>query len=244
MNKIRTLILDDEQHWQLVLRRMAEAHPMVEITGVCGSAEEALPALTSGQNDLVLLDVQLAEVNGIDLAKGLENPPLVIFITTHDRFALRSYEVEAVDFLVKPVQTDRFFQAIEKAHKRLELMGNFDPEEAEALEMLDNEFFFVKEQQGYVKVTIEEIIYVKSLENYIQIVTKDNTHTVLSSLNYIEQKLGPRFMRIHRSYLVNLLRINAFTNESVVADTHELPVGGQSLEQFKQDCVYKNLVKK
>jgi DNA-binding LytR/AlgR family response regulator len=244
MNKIRTLILDDEQHWQLVLRRMAEAHPLIEISGIYGSPMEAIPALTSGQIDLVLLDVQLTEVNGIDFAKGLENPPLVVFITTHDRFALKSYEVEAVDFLVKPVQLDRFFLAIDKVQKRLKFLASKVPEEPETLEVLDNSFFFVKEQQGYTKIIIDNILFVKSLENYIQIVTPDSTHTILSSLNFIEQKLGAKFMRIHRSYLVNLLKISSFTSEIVVTGHHELPLGGQYLEQFKQDFVYRNLFKK
>lgn len=244
MDKIRTLILDDEQHWQLVLRRMAEAHPSIAISGVYGSPAEAIPSISKGDNDLLLLDVQLAEVNGIDFVKGIENPPLVILITTHDRFALKSYEIDAVDFLVKPVQTERFFKAIEKVEKRLEMLSALTDEVQTSMEPLENGFFFVKEQQGYTKVNIEEILFVKSLENYIQIVTTDSTHTILSSLNSIEQKLGPKFMRIHRSYLVNLHRIATFSNESVNTGGYDLPLGGQYLEQFKQDFVNRNLLKK
>ena len=244
MSKIRTLILDDERHWQLVLRRMAEAHPLIEISGVYGSPMEAVPALNSGMNDLVLLDVQLAEINGIDFAKSLENPPLVIFITTHDRFALKSYEVEAVDFLVKPVLLERFFAAIEKVKNRLDLLAPHLPEETETLDILDNDFFFVKENQVYSKVVIDDILFVKSLENYIQIVTSDSTHTILLSLNFIEQKLGIKFMRIHRSYLVKLSKIASFTTEIVFVGAHELPLGGQYLEQFKQGFMNRNLLKK
>ncbi len=245
MTQIRTLLLEDEPHWQIVLRRMIEAHPMLDLGGVYSSPLEALPALSSKKYDLMLLDVEFAEINGIDFANSLDNPPLIIFVTTHDRFALKSYEVDAVDFLVKPVQMDRFLQAIEKVNRRLELINKVttstDLVMSESSEM---EFFFVKEQNEYSKVIIDDILYVKSLENYIQIITHDTTHTTLASLNFIENKLGNKFMRIHRSYLVNLNHIDSFNNETVVVKGNELPIGGQYTEQFKSDFVLRNIFKK
>lgn len=245
MTQIRTLLLEDEPHWQIVLRRMIEAHPMLDLGGVYSSPLEALPALSGKKYDLMLLDVEFAEINGIDFANSLDNPPLIIFVTTHDRFALKSYEVDAVDFLVKPVQMDRFLQAIEKVNRRLELINKVatstDLVMSESSEM---EFFFVKEQNEYSKVIIDDILYVKSLENYIQIITHDTTHTTLASLNFIENKLGNKFMRIHRSYLVNLKHIDSFNNETLVVKGNELPIGGQYTEQFKSDFVLRNIFKK
>lgn len=245
MKRIKTLILDDELHWQLVLRRMVESHHLLELGGVFGSPLEALPALHSGEYDLVLLDVEFAEINGIDFATSLENPPLIIFVTTHSQSALKSYEAEPVDFLTKPVQMDRFLKAVDKVQRRLELLHKTPVADVATQEPVsDNEFFFVKEQNGYTKVKVEDILFVKSLENYIQIYTQDATHTTLASLNFIEGKLGPKFMRIHRSYLVNLARIDTFTNETIIVRGHELPIGGQYLEQFKNDFVHRNILKK
>ncbi len=244
MQKIRVLLLEDEPHWQVVLRRMIEAHPLLELAGVFGSPLEALSALNEDAFDLVLLDVEFAEINGIEFVKTLNKPPLVILVTTHDRFALKSYEIDTVDFLVKPVSIDRFLKAIEKAKRRL------DPQARPIAEFVDNEvateleFFFIKEQSGYTKVRLDDIIFVKSLENYIQIVTKDFTHTTLASLNFIEGRLGPKFMRVHRSFLVSLQHIDTFTNETVIAAGHEIPLGGQYQDQFKSEFVSRNVLKK
>ncbi len=244
MRKIRTLLLEDEPHWQIVLRRMIEAHPLLELAGVFGSPLEALPALSAGDLDLVLLDVEFAEINGIEFVKTLDTPPLIILVTTHDRFALKSYEIDTVDFLVKPVAIDRFLKAIEKVKRRLGVQPRV------IAELVDNEvageleFFFIKEQSGYTKVRIDDIIFVKSLENYIQIVTKDSTHTTLASLNFIESRLGTKFMRIHRSFLVSLQHIDTFTNDIVMAAGYDVPLGGQYQEQFKSEFVHRNVLKK
>lgn len=243
MATIRTLLLEDEPHWQIVLRRMIEAHPGLELTGIFGSPMEALPALTTGEFDLVLLDVEFAETNGIDFIKSIENPPLVVFVTTHDRFALKSYEIDAVDFLVKPVDMSRFLQAIEKVKRRLESYAK-PPADLIVSETSELEFFFVKEQNEYSKVKIDDILFIRSLENYIQIITKDATHTTLASLNFIESKLGNRFMRTHRSFLVGLQHIDSFTNEVIIIQGHELPIGGQYVEQFKSEFVLRNVLKR
>lgn len=235
--------MEDEQHWQIVLRRMVEAHPMLELGGVFGSPIEALPALSDHQCDLILLDVEFAEINGIDFAMTLQNPPLIIFVTTHSQSALKGYDADPVDFLVKPVQMDRFLKAIEKVQRRLALPIP-PPVSSSSGANGEEDFFFVKDQQGYSRVNINDILFVKSLENYIQITTTETTHTTLASLQFIEQRLGNKFMRIHRSYLANLSKIDAFTAEVVVVGGSELPIGGQYLEQFKQAFVQRNLLKK
>jgi DNA-binding LytR/AlgR family response regulator len=246
MSLIRTLILDDEPHWQLVLRRMAESHPLLEVIGTYGSPLEALPAIADERPDLLLLDVEFAEMNGFDFAQSLENPPLIVFVTTHDRFALRSYDVEAVDFLVKPVQIERFLRAIDKVRRRLETTGRavsgseMPPRENDKT----SDFFLIKDQQGYFKVRQADILFVKSLENYIQIMTPTHTYTTLASLNFVENRLGAGFMRVHRSYLVNLDKIDYFNNDLIVVNGQEVPLGGQYLEQFKQEFVHRNLFKR
>jgi DNA-binding LytR/AlgR family response regulator len=242
---IRTLILEDEPHWQLVLRRMAESHPMLEVIGIYGSPLEALPAIANQKPDLILLDVEFAEINGFAFAKSLDNPPLIIFVTTHSKFAVQSYEVEAVDFLVKPVMIDRFIKAIDKVHRRLELREQPAEVIVEQNNGLKNNFFFIKDQQGYVKVRYDEILFIRSMENYVQIVTATHSFMTLAALQHVEARLGSDFMRVHRSYIVNLDKIEQFNNEIIQIGTHEIPLGGgQYQDQFKQDFVYRNLLKR
>lgn len=241
---IRTLILEDEPHWQLVLRRMATSHPLLEVIGIYGSPLEAIPAIKSQKPDLILLDVEFAEINGFAFAQSLENPPLIVFVTTHAKFAVQSYEVEAVDFLVKPVMIDRFLKSIEKVRKRLEGQGSgsvysLEPQQEKA------DFFFIKDQHGYVKIQTSDILYIRSMENYVQIVTALHTYVTLGALQHVESRLGKEFMRVHRSYIVNLNKIDQFNNETIQIGAHEIPLGGgQYQDQFKQDFVYRNLLKR
>lgn len=241
---IRTLILDDEPHWQLVLRRMAESHPLLEVIGTYGSPLEALPAIADEKPDLLLLDVEFAEMNGFDFAQTLEHPPLIVFVTTHERFAVRSYDVEAVDFLVKPVQIERFLRAVDKVRRRMESNGRTNSELVTKDQEKTADFFLIKDQQAYFKVRMADILFVKSLENYIQIVTPTHTYTTLASLNFVENRLGAGFMRVHRSYLVNLDKIDYFNTDLIVVSGQEVPLGGQYLEQFKQEFVHRNLFKR
>jgi DNA-binding LytR/AlgR family response regulator len=244
MLKIRTIILEDEAHWQIVLKRMADHHPSLEVIGVYGSPMEALPAVTENSPDLLLLDVEFAEINGIDFAKSLDKPPLIIFVTTHTHFAAKSYEADAVDYLVKPVKVERFLQAIDKVRRRLSPQQDNDSEQDELAVALTHQFFFIKEAQGYIKINLSDVLYVKSMENYIQVVTAKETFTTLGALNFVEQRLGKGFLRTHRSYLVNLEKVELYNNETVIINGQSLPLGGQYAEKFKQEFIYANLLKK
>jgi DNA-binding LytR/AlgR family response regulator len=244
MLKIRTIILEDEAHWQIVLQRMADHHPLLDVIGVYASPMEALPAVTQDMPDLLLLDVEFAEINGIDFAKSLDNPPMIIFVTTHAHFAAKSYEADAVDYLVKPVKVERFLQAIDKVRRRMSPSSESELEQEDNISILANQFFFIKEAQGYVKINLTEVLYVKSLENYIQVVTTKGIYTTLGALNFVEQRLGKGFLRTHRSYLVNLEKVELYNSEVVVINGQSLPLGGQFAEKFKQEFIYSNLLKK
>lgn len=243
MNRIRTLILEDEQHWQLILQRMVESHPLLELAGIFCSPLEALPAIAGNRPDLLLLDVEFAEINGFAFAQSLDNPPLIVFVTTHANFAAQSYEVEAVDFLVKPVQIDRFIKSIDKVRRLLELQNAAQIEHT-IEEDKSSDFFFIKDQNGYIKLKPEEILFVKSMENYVQFITANNTYTTLASLQSVETSLGASFMRVHRSYLINLSKIDQFTNDAITIDNHSIPLGGQYADQFKNEFIYRNLLKR
>jgi DNA-binding LytR/AlgR family response regulator len=247
MPRVKTIILDDEPHWQVVLRRMAEAHPQLEVTGTYGSAQDALNAIAMDRPQLILSDIEMAEINGIELIRSMESPPYVVFVTTHEQFAVDSYQVDAVDYLVKPVTVARFERAINKVIKRMQPSEVSDLDNGTLIDHSDNDvisFFFIKDQNTFVKINCEDILFIKSLENYIQIFTDKGAFTTLATLSYIESRLGPSFMRVHRSYIVNLEKVETFTTEDIRFGQHEVPLGGQYQEQFKTNFVQKNLLKK
>jgi DNA-binding LytR/AlgR family response regulator len=243
MQQLRTIILDDEPHWQLVLSRMAASHPLIDVIATAGSLAATVDAIRHHQPDLLLVDVELAEANGIDFVKGLIDPPMVVFITTHPHFALKSYEVDAVDYIVKPVTIERFSAAIDRVLLRRSVGAealSVPPESADQAPS----FFFIKEQNNFIKIRCADILFVKSMENYVQIFTETNVYTTLSALTHIETRLGASFMRVHRSYLVNLEKVESFTHEAIQFGIHEVPLGGQYMDQFKTDFVQRNLLRK
>jgi DNA-binding LytR/AlgR family response regulator len=227
---IRTIIIDDEEDWRDGISARVEAHPKLELIGVFESPMAAYDLITEGVVDLILLDVEMQDANGVEFMRHLSKPPMVIFITSHRDFAIESYEVKAVDYLLKPLSTGRFMQAIEKVMLRLE---------AENEPVSDDNFFFIRENNSFVKIEVAEILFLKSLENYIQIVTPTRIYTTLMPLSSAENSLPKaQFLRVHRSFLVNISKVTVVNKTEVLIDAHEIPIG-----RAYADVVFNSLVK-
>jgi DNA-binding LytR/AlgR family response regulator len=227
---ITTIIIDDEEDWRDNIAERVEAHPKLDLIGVFESSMAAYDLITEGGVDLILLDIEMPESNGVDFMRQLSKPPMVIFITSHRDFALESYEVKAVDYLLKPLSKVRFMQAIEKVltHKS-----------AENEAVLDETFFFIRENNSFVKVEIADILFLKSLENYTQIITPSRTYTTLIPLSSAEDKLPKTsFLRVHRSFLVNKSKITVVNKSELFILMHEIPIG-----RAYADVVFNSLVK-
>ena len=235
---IKTIIVDDDDVWRSLTTTFAEMIPLLQIEGVYSSSQEAYARLTEGDIDLAFLDIDMPILSGLGMAKSLRNPPHIIFISSHANYALDSYEVEAVDFITKPFDLERLMKGVEKVRRRIE-NAEFPKQPT------DDNFFFIRSQSSFVKIQYDELLYVKAMENFVQIVTESNKHTVLIPLSTVESQLPDDiFMRSHRSYIVNLKNITSVERDSVHIGENVVPLSDQFREKLMQSIVEKNLLKK
>ncbi|RKY92586.1 DNA-binding response regulator [candidate division KSB1 bacterium] len=210
MNKIKALIIDDEELGRKIIREYLESHPEVEVMAECRDAHHALEAIEKYHPDLLFLDVQMPEINGFELLEMLEEIPYVIFSTAYDQYALKAFEVNAVDYLLKPFDQERFDIALERVKKSIQhlqyekekienLLKNLHPEKKYLDRML------VKQLGKIIILNTEEINWIEAMEDYVNLHTARGDYLVLQSLSNLETKLDPnRFIRVHRSYIVNI----------------------------------------
>ena len=236
MKNIRTLVIDDDDDWRDSLVSRVEAHPKLELIGAYESPIAAYDLITEGSVDLILLDIEMPEVNGVAFMKNLLKPPMVIFVTAHRDFAIDSYDVQAIDYLLKPLSTLRFRQAIEKVLLR-RAETNVPTEAA-------HDFFFIKENNSYIKIEKGSILFLKSMENYTQIVTKAHTYTTLMSLSKIEETVPPLFQRVHRSYVVNISKVTAVNKSELFIDSHQIPLSRGNADDIMNNWVKSHLIGK
>jgi DNA-binding LytR/AlgR family response regulator len=229
---IKVLIVDDEPLAQEVLETYIEQIPDLELVGKCGNAIEASSVLSATTVDLILLDIQMPQVTGLELVKSLRNPPIVVFTTAYPDYALEGFELDAMDYLLKPISMERFLKAINKVRKHLQMHDatkSNDP---------DDEYFFVKADKKLIKVKFSEILYIEGLKDYVIIRMEEGRVITLQTMKSLEDKLpSDKFMRIHRSYIVALDKIHALVGNMVEVmekgQTKHLPVG----KNYKDDLL-------
>lgn len=221
---VKCLIVDDEPLAWEVLQSYIDRIESLELVGTCDSAVRAFDILKSQQVDLLFLDIQMPKLTGIEFLKALNPSPKVIFTTAYREYAVESYELNVVDYLLKPIAFDRFMMAINKVMENGE-QSTSEPA-ADALEE-DHPYLFLKSDRKMVKVYLNEISYIESLKDYIRVKTTDGREVIsLQKISYIEQKLPEDcFLRIHRSYIVPVGRVEAFSSNHVEIGGKEIPIG-------------------
>jgi two-component system LytT family response regulator len=214
---IRTVIIDDEPLARDKLRGFLAKHPAFELVGEASDGRSAITLLEESRPDLALLDIQMPELDGFEVLAAVEGQtlPYVIFVTAYDEYAVQAFEVGAVDYLLKPVSPDRFDQALERAEARLR--RGADPEFAarlaRALEQLAPtrlpvERFLVRERGRSSFVAVAEIDWIEAAGNYLKLHARSGTHLLRATMKELEARLDPtRFVRIHRTTIVNLDRV-------------------------------------
>ena len=217
--KLRTLIVDDEALARQRLRQLLEAEPGIEIIGECADGREAVAAIRAGSPDLVFLDVQMPELDGFGVLEALSGQPLplIVFVTAYDKFALRAFEVHALDYLLKPFDRERFQAALRHAmaQARDKAAGLRTEPQAAVLTQLRRETqpldrLAVKTGPHIVWVPLDNINWIESADNYVELHTGPNSHLLRETLNALEERLPPgKFVRISRSAMVNPQRIKA-----------------------------------
>ena len=219
----RCLIVDDEE----LARELIESHLGLlddfELVASCASALEAHRILQKEEVDLIFMDIEMPILKGTDFVKSLKQKPKVIFTTAYREYALDGFELDAVDYLLKPIVFGRFFKAIEK------FLAQQKSEDLPA----QKESIYLQINRKNIRVVLSEILYVESLKDYIKIYLVDETLVLKHGLTAFEKKLTPKFIRVHRSFIVNAERITAFTKNDIEIGKLEIPIG----EHFKKETL-------
>lgn len=226
MKRTRCLLVDDEPLAIALMEKHVAQLDFLELAGSCPNALKALEVLRKIEVDLMFLDIQMPTINGIDFLKTLRNPPKVIITTAYREYALDGYDLDIVDYLLKPITFDRFFKSIER------FLRNADQQTHTAMQApAETGSIFLKEGYRNVKVNIDDILYMESLKDYVKVYTQNGLITTKYKISDMEGELSAKnFLRIHRSFVVNLKHVTAFTASDVEIGKAELPIG----ESYKE----------
>ncbi|HET6541041.1 MAG TPA: LytTR family DNA-binding domain-containing protein [Chryseolinea sp.] len=222
--KLHCLLIDDEPPALKVLSRYIDAINGLEIAGQCKNAIEALDVLNQKTVDVIFLDIKMPNIIGTDFLKNLSHPPKVIFVTAYREYAVDGFELDAVDYLVKPVSFERFFKAITKLNR---LMGQ------ETVSITNNEvpksasFIYVKVDRDMKKIFVNDIEYIESWKDYVKVFLASGKYLLAKqSISAMENLLSEhKFMRVHRSYMVSFDKISGYNGVSVQLAGREIPIG-------------------
>lgn len=221
--KTKCIIIDDEPLAIELIEDHVSKFSNLEIVATCHNAIEGFEVLKSQQIDLIFLDIQMPMLTGIEFLKSLSNPPKVIFTTAYREYAIESYELEVVDYLLKPISFDRFFKAINKYFKTIEKKTIVVPVESK----LDDttRHIYVNMNKKHHKILFADILYAESLKDYVRIHTLDAKIITKEKISDFEKMLPSFFLRTHRSYIVNTQKITAFTAQDIELGDIEIPIG-------------------
>lgn len=226
---ITCLAIDDETPALDILEDNIRRIPFLHLAGKCKNAYAALEALQKhGPIDLLFLDIEMPGISGLSFLKSLPNKPMVIFITAYRNYAVEGFELDVLDYLVKPVAFDRFLKAVNKA---LEYQGFKQKEAGTTLP----DYLFIHTEYQLTKIVLPEITYIEGLRNYIKIHFSTNAKPILSklSLKAIEEKLPPaKFARVHKSFIVSVDKISSIRNDVIRIGSRDIPISKSCRDEF------------
>lgn len=234
--KIKVIIVEDEPLARSGLETYIKDVDFLQLCEVCENAMEANNALHKHKPQLMFLDIEMPRLTGIEFLKSLQNPPMVIFTTAYPNYALQGFELDVIDYLVKPYSFARFLKAVNKAHDLFLLKSSEtgNPENAP-------DYFFVKANNKLERVVYSDILYIEAMENYIIIYTPQQKLITLLTMKSLEDSLpSENFLRIHKSYIVNKNSIHAIDGNELLVGAARLPISRQK----KQEILVKMIGKK
>ena len=234
---MRCVIIDDEPLAVDVIESYINQIGGMEIVAKCNNPLDAITILNKHQVDLIFLDIEMPNLTGLDLVRTVENITQFIFTTAYPQHALDGFELNATDYLVKPIPFQRFLKAVSRAKEKIELEHSIAAQSNTSSENNKNDFIFVKSEYENIKVNVQDIKYIEGLKDYIKIHLKqEKILLTLSSLKAILEKLPSNFIRTHRSYIINIDCIRAIQKTNIVINDIRIPIG----ETFKK-VVFKRL---
>lgn len=230
------IIVDDEPLAREAIQMLIQQTDNLELLGSFNSPATAAKFLADNTVDLVFLDIQMPGVNGIEFARTIPEQTFVIFTTAYAEFALDSYEVDAIDYLIKPVKLERFQKSVEKAHTYARLF-RVDPA-ANNIENITDDYFFVKADRKILKLSFASILFIEGLKDYVIMHTENQKVVTAMNIKTIYDQLPKNmFARISKSYVINVRQIDAVDNNTVYIGKNEIPIGNTYREAFFNDFV-------
>lgn len=229
---IRCLAVDDEPLALDLLVDFIVKVPTLKLISKCDNAIEAMGLLKKTKIDLLFLDIHMPDVNGFQLLKAIEQNPKIIFTTAYSEYGVKGFELDAVDYLLKPFSFERFKKAADKAKKQLESES--------ILEKSDN-VLFIKSGYETIKISIPDILFIEALNDYVQIFTKEKKYLSLVSMKTILDLLPiGEFARVHRSFIIPLKKITRYSSKSVFLTDIKIPIGDSFKQQFQATLIKNN----
>lgn len=220
------LIIDDEPLAIEVIESHVNKVDCIEIAGTFQNAVKAFQALRDTNVDLLFLDIQMPKLTGIEFLKTLKNPPKVIFTTAYREYALEGFELDVVDYLLKPISFERFLKAIDKVLDQLHATAKKDSGDHSAEDEIPKQHLFVPANKKYVKICLRDILYVESRRDYVLIKTENKEVVTNQTISYMEERLpSETFLRLHRSFIINLNKIESWSQTEVDLHKQQIPIG-------------------
>ena len=231
--KIRTVIVDDEPLAIEVIETYLKNFSDIEIIAKCGDGIQAFNILQQKKADLMFLDVKMPGLNGTELLKSLKNPPKVIFTTAYHDYAVEGFELNALDYLLKPVSFDRFLKAMEKVYEHFGFTARQNIQTGTMPARNQDIFLYLKVERKMVKVDVKDILWIESQKDYIKVVLTDRELISKQKISILEELLPEdEFLRIHRSFIISINKIESFNSSKIEIGSKELPIG----RNYKNDC--------
>lgn len=227
--KVNCLIIDDEPLAISILESHAKNLDYLHIVDTFTDAVKALPILQKDTIDLIYLDINMSRINGLEFLRSLKKPPLVVLTTAYREYALESYELDVVDYLVKPISFTRFLKSANKVVDRLNVANGNAPQS------LVQPYIFVKVDKKMVKVVLNEILFIESLKDYIKIYTAEShliVHKALASI--VEELPSENFIRVHKSFAIAIDKVKAIEGSSLEIASNTIPIGRSYLKKAKE----------
>lgn len=219
---INCIIVDDEPVAREILENHLSRIESVNIVASCKSAMEAFSIINSKTIDLIFLDINMPEIGGLSFAQSINNNIKIIFTTAYREYAINGFDLQAVDYLLKPISFERLLQAVNKYRNE---NTNVATQSSFEITQDKNDYFFVRAERKMVKITFSDIVYIESLSDYIKIQLIDKTVVTRETISSIEAKLPQNeFIRTHRSFIVSKQKIDSYTNEYVEIENKQIPI--------------------
>jgi len=233
--KITCIITDDEPVARKGLQGYIEKAGFFQLINTCENAIELNSIIKQTQVDLLFLDIEMPYVNGIDFLKSLSNPPKVIFTTAYERYAIQGFDLDVLDYLLKPISFERFLKAANKAY------DYFNQKQ----ETSEENYFFVKTDYKLEKIEFDDILFTEAMENYVAIYTNERKVITHSTLKAVQEKLPQKqFIQPHKSYIININKIDAIEGNMLHINKYQVPISKYQKEEVMEKIINNKLLKK